>query len=60
MQKLHRTSLLLPGQHLIHRVDHGCQNVGAAASEDRAVIDQLSALPADVNTVLQRWLHHTV
>ncbi|WP_405541105.1 hypothetical protein [Streptomyces phaeochromogenes] len=28
--------------------------------EDRAVIDQLSALPADVNTVLQRWLHHAV
>ncbi|WP_326728198.1 hypothetical protein [Streptomyces phaeochromogenes] len=28
--------------------------------EDRAVIDQLSALPADVNTVLQRWLHHAL
>jgi len=27
--------------------------------EDRAVIDQLSALPADVNNTLQRWLHHT-
>ncbi|MFC8665822.1 hypothetical protein [Streptomyces sp. NPDC057199] len=27
---------------------------------DRAVIDQLSALPADVNTVLQRWLHHAL
>ncbi|MEV1069248.1 hypothetical protein [Streptomyces sp. NPDC050263] len=26
--------------------------------EDRAVIDQLSALPADVNNTLQRWLHH--
>ncbi|WP_330285632.1 hypothetical protein [Streptomyces sp. NBC_00576] len=25
---------------------------------DRAVIDQLSALPADVNNTLQRWLHH--
>ncbi|MFI0960582.1 hypothetical protein ACH4S8_04030 [Streptomyces sp. NPDC021080] len=28
--------------------------------EDRAAIDQISALPADVNEVLQRWLHHTV
>ncbi|MGX1915776.1 hypothetical protein ACWIID_44380 [Streptomyces phaeochromogenes] len=28
--------------------------------EDRAVIDQLSALPADVSTVLQRWLHHAL
>ncbi|MCX4564258.1 MULTISPECIES: hypothetical protein [Streptomyces] len=28
--------------------------------EDRAVIDQLSALSADVNIVLQRWLHHAV
>ncbi|ELP64488.1 hypothetical protein ACKI1I_02095 [Streptomyces turgidiscabies] len=28
--------------------------------EDRAVINQLSALPADVNNVLQRWLHHTL
>ncbi|MER5473062.1 hypothetical protein ABZX90_10580 [Streptomyces sp. NPDC002935] len=28
--------------------------------EDRAVIDQLSALPADVNNVLQRWLHHAL
>ncbi|MFF5011456.1 hypothetical protein ACFY3G_52940 [Streptomyces phaeochromogenes] len=28
--------------------------------EDRAVIDQISALPADVNTVLQRWLHHAL
>ncbi|MEU0430324.1 hypothetical protein ABZ153_01490 [Streptomyces sp. NPDC006290] len=28
--------------------------------EDRAVIDQISALPADVNNVLQRWLHHTL
>ncbi|MFE1292391.1 hypothetical protein [Streptomyces sp. NPDC058751] len=28
--------------------------------EDRAVIDQISALPADVNEVLQRWLHHTL
>ncbi|MEU9954896.1 hypothetical protein [Streptomyces sp. NPDC050982] len=28
--------------------------------EDRAVIDQLSALPADVSTVIQRWLHHTL
>jgi hypothetical protein len=27
--------------------------------EDRAAIDQISALPADVNEVLQRWLHHT-
>jgi hypothetical protein len=26
--------------------------------EDRAVIDQLSALPSDVNKTLQRWLHH--
>ncbi|MDQ0937618.1 hypothetical protein [Streptomyces turgidiscabies] len=26
--------------------------------EDRAVIDQLSALPSDVNNTLQRWLHH--
>jgi hypothetical protein len=28
--------------------------------EDRAVIDQISALPADVNDVLQRWLHHAL
>ncbi|MGW2781602.1 hypothetical protein ACWC3X_10155 [Streptomyces populi] len=28
--------------------------------EDRAAIDQISALPADVNEVLQRWLQHTV
>ncbi|MGA5508997.1 hypothetical protein [Streptomyces umbrinus] len=28
--------------------------------EDRAVIDQLSALPADVSTVLQRWLRHAL
>ncbi|MFD9445585.1 hypothetical protein ACFWBR_31125 [Streptomyces sp. NPDC060006] len=28
--------------------------------EDRAVIDQLSALPAGVSTVLQRWLHHAL
>ena len=27
--------------------------------EDRAAIDQLSALPADINNTLQRWLHHT-
>ncbi|MET7986995.1 MULTISPECIES: hypothetical protein [unclassified Streptomyces] len=27
--------------------------------EDRAAIDQISALSADVNDVLQRWLHHT-
>ncbi|WP_339133942.1 hypothetical protein WJM95_31595 [Streptomyces sp. f51] len=27
--------------------------------EDRAAIDQISALPDDVNDVLQRWLHHT-
>ncbi|MEU4169829.1 hypothetical protein AB0F46_23485 [Streptomyces sp. NPDC026665] len=28
--------------------------------EDRAVIEQISSLPADVNEVLQRWLHHTL
>lgn len=28
--------------------------------EDRAVIDQLSALPAGVNDVLRRWLHHAL
>ncbi|WP_405541097.1 hypothetical protein OG478_00585 [Streptomyces phaeochromogenes] len=28
--------------------------------EDRPVIDYLSALPADVNDVLLRWLHHTL
>ncbi|WP_328557809.1 MULTISPECIES: hypothetical protein [unclassified Streptomyces] len=28
--------------------------------EDRAAIDQISALPADVNDVLQRWLHHAL
>ncbi|MCX5008820.1 hypothetical protein OHB05_40560 [Streptomyces sp. NBC_00638] len=28
--------------------------------EDRAVIDQISALPADVNNALQRWLHHAL
>ncbi|MEU9137291.1 hypothetical protein AB0D33_15205 [Streptomyces sp. NPDC048404] len=28
--------------------------------EDRAVIDQISALPEDVNEVLQRWLHHAL
>ncbi|MEV8037443.1 hypothetical protein [Streptomyces sp. NPDC086182] len=28
--------------------------------EDRAVIDQISSLPADVNDVLQRWLHHAL
>ncbi|MDH6554981.1 hypothetical protein M2160_009355 [Streptomyces sp. SAI-117] len=27
--------------------------------EDRDAIDQLSALPASINTTLQRWLHHT-
>ncbi|MGW0337140.1 hypothetical protein ACWD0J_35855 [Streptomyces sp. NPDC003011] len=27
--------------------------------EDRDAIDQLSALPAGINTTLQRWLHHT-
>ncbi|MDQ1042052.1 hypothetical protein [Streptomyces sp. V4I2] len=26
---------------------------------DREAIDQLSALPASINTTLQRWLHHT-
>ncbi|WP_369028970.1 MULTISPECIES: hypothetical protein [Streptomyces] len=26
--------------------------------EDRAVIDRLSTLPAEVNNTLQRWLHH--
>ncbi|MER7569844.1 hypothetical protein ABTZ93_44330 [Streptomyces sp. NPDC097941] len=26
--------------------------------EDRDAIDQLSALPASINTTLQRWLHH--
>ncbi|WP_406380342.1 hypothetical protein [Streptomyces sp. NBC_00197] len=28
--------------------------------EDRAAIDQISALPPAVNTVLQRWLHHAL
>ncbi|MFI1212416.1 hypothetical protein ACH4UV_32995 [Streptomyces sp. NPDC020802] len=28
--------------------------------EDGAVIDQLSGLSEDVNTVLRRWLHHTL
>ncbi|MEU8794086.1 hypothetical protein [Streptomyces sp. NPDC048643] len=28
--------------------------------EDRAAIDQISALPPAVNTVLQRWLHHVL
>jgi hypothetical protein len=27
--------------------------------EDRDAIDQLSALPASINTTLQCWLHHT-
>ncbi|MER6288406.1 hypothetical protein [Streptomyces sviceus] len=27
--------------------------------EDRDAINQLSALPASINTTLQRWLHHT-
>ncbi|MDL5205890.1 hypothetical protein [Streptomyces sp. ALI-76-A] len=27
--------------------------------EDRHAIDQISALPADINDTLQRWLHHT-
>ncbi|MGC0344141.1 hypothetical protein [Streptomyces sp. SLBN-8D4] len=27
--------------------------------EDRDAIDQLSALPANINTTLQRWLSHT-
>ncbi len=28
--------------------------------EDRAAIDQLSALPAEINATLRRWLHHTM
>ncbi|MFF7764303.1 hypothetical protein [Streptomyces griseorubiginosus] len=27
--------------------------------EDREAINQLSALPASINTTLQRWLNHT-
>ncbi|MET8081331.1 hypothetical protein [Streptomyces sp. NPDC005303] len=27
--------------------------------EDRDAINQLSALPAHINTILQRWLNHT-
>ncbi|MCL7430525.1 hypothetical protein [Streptomyces sp. YS415] len=27
--------------------------------EDRDAIDQLAALPASINTTLQRWLQHT-